>query len=177
MSYPKYKYLLTYRYSEIVHDLTHEFCERFVSKFSRTFDQMIQASRSGKQCIVEGVGQSNTSKKGEIKLLGVAKASIEELQTDYEDFLRQKRLNTWEKNSGQIQQIRMLGIMATKQYPVAKPPLPEDQEAAANMLLTFCHQLTYLLDKQILAAEKKFVEEGGFTENLFKKRINHRLPK
>lgn len=70
------KYLLTYRYSEIIHDLTIEFVGLYISKFSRTTDQMVQAARSGKQNIVEGVGQSDTSKKGEIKLLGVAMASL-----------------------------------------------------------------------------------------------------
>lgn len=177
MNLPKYKYLLTYRYSEIVHDLTEEFCRINVSKFSRTFDQMVQASRSGKQNIVEGVGQSDTSKKGEIKLLGVAKASIDELITDFEDFLRQKGFESWDREDNRIREYRSVGVMATKNYPLPKIPLSENSENAANMLLTFCHQLTYLLDKQIASLEKKFIEKGGFTENLFKKRFSHRSPK
>ena len=84
-----YKYLLSYRYALIIHDLTVEFVKKNIDYKSRTKDQMEQAARSGKQNIVEGVGQSQTSKKGEIKLLGVAKASFEELQADYEDYLRQ----------------------------------------------------------------------------------------
>lgn len=174
---PKYKYLLTYRYSVLAHDLTLEFCEKNISKFSRTFDQMVQAARSGKQNIVEGVGQSDTSKKGEIKLLGVAKASIEELITDFEDFLRQKGLAIWSKTDPRIRTYRNLGIEATKLESPKLVNLPKDPEEAANLLLTFCHQLTYLLDRQIAAMEKKFVEEGGFTENLLKKRLENRLPR
>lgn len=172
---PKYKYLLTYRYSVLVHDLTAKFCEKNISKFSRTFDQMVQAARSGKQNIVEGVGQSDTSKKGEIKLLGVALGSIEELITDFEDFLRQKGLAIWPKTDPRIRKFRDLGIEATKLEPPKLIKLPEDPEEAANLLLTFCHQLTYLLDRQIKAMQRKFVEEGGFTENLFRKRLENRL--
>lgn len=174
---PKHKYLLTYRYSEIVHDLTVEFCEKNISRFSRTNDQMIQAARSGKQNIVEGVGQSIVSKKGEIKLLGVALASIEELITDFEDFLRQKKLAIWPKTDLRIRGFRDLGIEATKLESPKLLKLPNNSEEAANLLLTLCHQLSYLLDRQISAMQEKFIREGGFTENLFKKRLENRLPK
>lgn len=174
---PKHKYLLTYRYSEIIHDLTVEFCERFISKFSRTYDQMVQAARSGKQCIVEGVGQSRVSKKGEIKLLGVALASIEELITDFEDFLRQKKLAILPKIDPRILEYRKWGIEATKFDSSRVLTLPKEPIEAANLLLTLCHQLTYLLSRQIDSLEKKFVEEGGFSENLLKKRLEHRSPK
>jgi len=174
---PKYKYLLTYRYSEIVHDLTAEFCNLHISKFSRTYDQMVQAARSGKQNIVEGVGQSVTSKKGELKLLGVAKASIEELITDFEDFLRQKGLEIWPKTHSKIKDFRALGILATKNYPLKLIKLPKSPLEAANLLLTLCHQLTFLLDRQISSLEEKFVREGGFSENLLRRRLGNRLHK
>lgn len=174
---PKYKCLLTYRYSVLVHDLTAEFCERNISKFSRTYDQMIQGARSGKQCIVEGVGQSDTSKKGEIKLLGVALASIEELITDFEDFLRQRGLEIWPKTNPTIIAYRQWGIEATKLSSPKVLRLPKVPIETANLLLTLCHQLTYLLDRQIKAMEKKFVEEGGFTENLLRRRLENKLPK
>ena len=174
---PKHKYLLTYRFAEIVNDLNVEFCNIFVNKYSRTNDQMIQAGRSAKQNIVEGVGQSRISKKGEIKLLGVAEASIEELTADYEDFLRQKKLSIWDKNDPRIRRFRNLGMESTKTYPPKSIKLPDSAEETANLLLTLCHQLTFLLDKQINSLEKKFVEEGGFSENLLRKRLEHRLPK
>lgn len=174
---PKYKYLLTYRYSVVAHDLTVEFCRIHISKFSRTYDQMEQAARSGKQCIVEGVGQSRTSKKGEIKLLGVALGSIEELITDFEDFLRQRRLAIWPKTDPRIRKFRDLGIDVTKLESPKLLKLPNDPEEAANLLLTLCHQLTFLLDRQIKALINKFEKEGGFTENLLRRRLENRLPK
>lgn len=174
---PKHKYLLTYRYSEIIYDLTVEFCEQNVSKFSRTYDQMVQAARSGKQNIVEGVGQSDTSKKGEIKLLGVSKGSIEELIGDYEDFLRQRKLAIWLKTDVRIREYRNLGIEATRLESPKLLKLPKALIEAANLLLTLCHQLTFLLDRQINALEEKFVQEGGFSENLLRRRLENRLPR
>lgn len=174
---PKHKYLLTYRYAEAVHDLTAVFCERHISKFSRTYDQMVQAARSGKQNIVEAVGQSQTSKKGEIKLLGVAEASIEELIADFEDFLRQHGLVIWPKDFPQVKIYRQWGIEVTKLESPKKLVLSNNPEEAANLMLTLCHQLTYLLSRQIASLEKKFVEEGGFSENLLRKRLEHRSPK
>lgn len=191
---PKYKYLLTYRYSEIIHDLTVDFCREFlVGHLSylgdlgsipkrRTIDQMVQAARSGKQNIVEGVGQSRTSKKGEIKLLGVAEASIEELITDYEDFLRQRNLPIWPKTHPKIQAFRKraafltgLGNLGHLGDLKVKPVLPKDPETAANLMLTLCHMETFLLSKQIASAEAQFIKSGGYTENLFKKRIHSRI--
>lgn len=174
---PKHKYLLTYRFAEVVHDLTTLFCERHISKFSRTYDQMVQGARSGKQNIVEAVGQSLTSKRGEIKLLGVANGSIEELITDFEDFLRQRGLTIWPKTDPRTELYRQWGVGATKLEFPKKLAFPNNPEEAANLMLTLCHQLTYLLSRQIVALEKRFVEEGGFSENLLRRRLEHRSPK
>lgn len=193
MTLPKYKYLLTYRYSEIIHDLTVEFCRKYLGDLSslgnlgkipqrRTIDRMVQAARSGKQNIVEGVGQSRTSKKGEIKLLGVAEASIEELITDYEDFLRQRKLAMWPKTHPRIQAFRRRAAVLTSLGNLSdlgdlreRPKLPQDPETAANLMLTLCHMATYLLDRQIAKAEEQFVSGGGYTEQLFKKRLQARI--
>lgn len=193
MSLPKYKYLLTYRYAEISHDLTVEFCQIYLSDLSnlgnlskiptrRTIDQMVQAARSGKQCIVEAVGQSDTSKKGEIKLLGVAKASFEELLTDFEDYLRQNKLEIYPKTHPKVTLFRQtayrlshLSNLSHLGHLKEKPILPNDPQDAANFLLTLCHLVTYLLDKQIKSLEKRFIDEGGYTENLFKKRLRSRI--
>lgn len=184
MSLSKHKYLLTYRYAEIIHDLTVEFCRKFVAGYGqkRTREQMEQAARSGKQNIIEGVGQSQTSKKGEIKLLGVAKASQEELLADYEDFLRQGNLTIWSKTDGKVSKLRhyafrisSLSNLSDLGALIEKPKLPENPEIAANLLLTLCHQVTYLLSKQIQKAEHDFIKNGGYTENLFKKRIHSRI--
>lgn len=183
MSFPKYKYLLTYRYAEIIYDLTVEFCRRYIDKRSRTYDQMVQAARSGKQNIVEGIGQSQTSKKGEIKLLGVAKASLEELLADYEDFSRERKLVIWPKGDPRVMELRHTGFrlsdlsnLSDLGFLKKKAILPEETESAANFLLTLCHQATFLLTSQIKATEERFINEGGFTENLFRKRLEKRSP-
>ncbi len=184
MGLPKYKYLLTYRYSEIVYDLTIEFCQRFVADYGskRTREQMEQAARSGKQNIIEGVGQSDTSKKGEIKLLGVAKASLEELLADYEDFLRTRKMEIFPKSDPRIGVFRQTAFRLSDLRNLSdlgslkeKAKLPEKHEEAANFLLTLCHQATYLLFRQIEKAEHDFVMKGGFTEQLFKKRLSRRM--
>src|SRR5574340_1017919 len=94
-----YKQLLSYQRAEIVYDATVHFCDRFIDKRSRTHDQMVQAARSGKQNIIEGSMASGTSKETEIKLTNVARASLEELLADYQDFLRVRNLRLWDKNS------------------------------------------------------------------------------
>jgi four helix bundle protein len=95
-----YKELLSYRKAEVIYDITFRFCERCLRRGDRTIDQMVQAARSGKQNIVEGCAASGTSKEMEIKLLGVARASLEELLNDYRDFLRVRDLPLWDpKNS------------------------------------------------------------------------------
>ena len=183
---PKYKYLLTYRYAEIIQDLTVIFCEKFLYGFDyrRTREQMIQAARSGKQNIVEGVGQSGTSKKGEIKLLGVSKASFEELLSDYEDYLRQRNLSIWPKTDCRINTFRTkayslshIGNLSDLGNLIKGPLLPENSSEAANFLLTLCHQVTFLLNRQIKADEDKFIKEGGYTENLFKRRLGCKISK
>ena len=166
----------------MIHDLTVQFCDAWVSRFSRTTDQMIQAARSGKQNIVEGVGQSKTSKKGEIKLLGVANASFEELITDYEDFLRQHGMATWPKYHPKVQAFRKRAAVLSSLSNLSplgdlkiRPRLPSDPETAANLLLTLCHMATYVLFRQIEKAENDFVEHGGFSEHLFNKRLSRKM--
>lgn len=184
MSFPAYKYLLTYRYAEIIYDLTFEFCIKFVADYGskRTREQMEQAARSGKQNIIEGVGQSQTSKKGEIKLLGVAKASLDELLADYEDYLRIRELPIWPKTDEKVSKLRHYAFRISHVSNLSalgdlkeKAKLPENPTIAANLILTLCHQATYLLSKQITKAEDDFVTKGGFTENLFKKRLQSRI--
>lgn len=183
----KVKYLLTYRYSEIIHDLTVEFTKKYVLGYLsnlgqkpdyRTADQMNQAARSGKQNIVEGVGQSQTSKKGEIKLLGVAKASFDELLMDCEDFLRQNNLEIYPKTDTRVTKFRQIAFRLSNLSNLSdlgnlieRPKLPDNSQEAANFLLTLCHQVTFLLDRQIKALEERFIKSGGFSENLFKRRL------
>ena len=188
----KVKYLLTYRYAEVIHDLTVEFTKAYLmgglsrlrnlSNLNlradyRQADQMNQAARSGKQNIVEGVGQSQTSKSGEIKLLGVSQASFEELLADFEDFLRQNSLEIYDKGGLQITRLRQVAFRLTGLSNLSglgnlkeKPKLMGNPQDDANFLLTLCHQETYILDRQIKALIAKFEKEGGIRERLYASR-------
>jgi len=163
-----YKNLTTYIFATVIHDLTVIFCRRFIDRKSRTFDQMEQAARSGKQNIAEGY--SFQSLESYIKLLGVAFGSLKELAIDYEDFLRQRGLSIWLKDDSRVRAFRDFRAVWVSSNNPNTPNLPNDPEKAANMLLTFCQMETFLLKKQIEALKRKFMEEGGFRENLFKKR-------
>ncbi len=172
-----YKKLLSYQKSRIVFDATVYFCRRCVEKRDRTYDQMVQAARSGKQNIVEGSKASGTSKEMEIKLMNVARASLEELLEDYEDFLRVRRVKAWDKNSREALYVRRLdrshgSDMTYETYRrliETRPP-----EVAANIIICLIHQANYLLDRQIRQLERAFLEEGGLRERMTRARLQVR---
>lgn len=166
-----YKYLTTYILATVIHDLTIIFCHRYIDKKSRTTDQMQQAARSGKQNIAEGY--SFQSLESYIKLLGVSVGSIKELTIDYEDYLRQHNLNIWLKNDLRIRVFRDFRAVWKSPNIPNTPNLPNNPESASNMLLTLCQMEVFLLNRQIIALTTKFVSEGGFRENLFKKRVEY----
>ena len=166
-----YRNLKSYQTAEIIYDATAVFCDIFIDKRSRTHDQMVQASRSGKQNIAEGSMVSGTSKKSELKLIGIARASLEELLLDYHDFLRQRRLLLWEKSHPQAETIRKLAWEENRSYETYKTYVESSPpEVAANTLICLIHQANYLLDQQLRQLEKQFLEEGGFTEKLYRMR-------
>jgi len=169
-----YRKLRSFQTSELIYDGTVIFCDRFINIRSRTHDQMVQAARSGRQNIAEGSVASGTSKKFELKLTSVAKASLEELLLDYEDFLRQHRLPLWDKDSPQALAIRGryrsdpsdLSDRSDDPYGLATA----EPEVAANTLICLINQATYLLKRQIQRLERDFLDQGGFTERLYQKR-------
>jgi len=166
-----YRKLKSYQMSEIVYDGTVAFCGRFVDRRSRTIDQMEQAARSGKQNIAEGNMASGTSKKTELKLVNVARASLEELLLDYQDFLRQRELPLWGKDHSRAQAIRKLAYQKNRSYSTYKPCIENSSpEIAANTMICLIHQINYLLDQQLRQLEQAFVDEGGFTEKLYQAR-------
>ena len=166
-----YRDLKSFQMSEIVFDATVKFCERFVDRFSRTTDQMVQAARSGRQNIAEGSQVSGTSSKSELKLVSVARASLEELLLDYEDFLRQRELKLWEKDSKEALFVRKLGKKPDRSYSTYKPFMEtRNAEVCANIIICLIHQANYLLDQQLKALETGFLEGGGFTERLYHSR-------
>ncbi len=166
-----YKSLPFFKQSEIIYDFTVEFVKRYIDYKSRTRDQMEQAARSGKQNIAEGYLQK--SLEGRIKLIGVARGSLEELLNDYLDFLRQRSLKLWDKESTEAKKVRALGYKSYKDYNDYKIYI-SDPETAANAMICLINQTNSLLDQKLRWTEEKFVNEGGFRENLFKKRMEKR---
>jgi restriction system protein len=170
-----YQNLKSYQMAEIVYDATVKFCERFIDKRSRTLDQMVQAARSGKQNIAEGSMASGTSKKMELKLIGVARASLEELLNDYKDFLRQRGLELWGKDHARAKEVRDLAYCKDRSYTTYLTYVEgSTPEVAANTIICLIHQTNYLLDQQLRELEKRFLEEGGITERLYQARTNVR---
>jgi four helix bundle suffix protein len=170
-----YKELLSYQKAEVIYDLTFRFCERFLKKGDRTIDQMVQAARSGKQNIVEGVAASGTSKQTELKLIGVARASLEELLNDYRDFLRVRDHKQWAKNSKEALFTRKIGHGTHTTYETYRPYLEgRPPETIANIAICLIHQANYLLDQQLKAAEADFIQNGGIRERMTKARLENR---
>lgn len=170
-----YRNLKSFQHAELVYDATVKFCDRFINPRSRTHDQMVQAARSGRQNIAEGSQASGTSKKFELKLIGVARASLEELLLDYEDFLRQRGLRLWDKNHPTAQAVRRLAYEKNRSYLTYSPYIEKaPAETAANTVICLIHQTNYLLDQQLRQLEQDFLDEGGFTERLYHARSARR---
>jgi restriction system protein len=175
-----YRKLKSFQVAQMVYDATVVFCNRFIDKRSRTHDQMVQAARSGVQNIAEGSMASGTSRKIELKLTGIARASLEELLLDYQDFLRQRHLRLWDKDSPEA-------IAVRKRYQPAQPGGSDlsdksdpyaiataDGEVAANTIICLINQATYLLRRQLKALEEQFLTSGGFTERLYRARTSEK---
>lgn len=163
-----YKELVTFQLADLIYQLTLKFLQTFGKNLSsRQKMQMEQAARSGKMNIAEGYSQQ-TSLKGYIKLLGIAKGSLEELKLDYEDFLRINNLKIWEKNDPKVRKIREIRVKK-----ISLPDLPDNPEFFCNLLITLIYQNTYLLTRQINSLIEKHKKEGGFTEKLYRNRISY----
>jgi four helix bundle suffix protein len=185
-----YRKLKSFQVAELVYDVTVHFCDKYVDRKSRTHDQMVQAARSGVQNIAEGSQASGTSKKMELKLTNVARASLEELRRDYEDFLRQRGLPQWDRNeprraeliarrpanadavaawardvkNGQSGPHGRSTPSTSSTKPISYP------EIAANGVLALLAVACSLLDRQLASLAAAFEREGGFTERLYKTR-------
>lgn len=172
-----YESLIVYWIAVDISDLTAVFSDRYIDKRSRTHDQMVQASRSGKQNIVEG--SLANSVESNIKLTGVARASYGELLEDYRDFLRQRGLQVWLKDDYRVIAMRQMRTitnktnesnMSNKTYSTYLT----NPESFANLIITLCFKQGYLLDQLLRAQKEKFIKEGGFRENLFRKRMEYK---
>lgn len=212
-----YRNLKSFQIARLCYDVTVRFCDRYVPRRSRTHDQMVQAARSGVQNIAEGSKASGTSRKTELKLTNVARASLEELRLDYEDFLRQRGLPVWaheDPRRGSLVARRCQTADEVAQWVVEearqwcgkngrdghdglrgqKPPCAEVNalsmtstvsttstepsslypEFSANAALILIAVACSLLDRQLAAQADAFLEEGGFTERLYRVRTAKR---
>ena len=196
-----YRHLKSFQVAQLAYDVTVRFADRYIEKRSRTHDQMVQAARSGVQNIAEGSKASGTSKKMELKLTNVARASLEELRLDYEDFLRHRRLPLWPKEDPRraaliarrcatadtvaawVKEVHdqappsspdtqsLRRAASTASIPSTKPTYPE---IAANAALTLIAVACSLLDRQLAAQAAAFEKDGGFTERRYRTRTARR---
>ncbi len=188
-----YRTTCSFQTATIIYDATYWFCEKFLDPRSRTVDQMIQAARSGRQNIAEGSRAAATSSQTELRLLNTARASLEELLLDYEDFLRHRRLPNGPPNAPEAAAVRA-GAVLHRNDPSNPSDLTDLTDAQrwalyarwlddpnpavrANATICLIHQANYLLDQQIAALEKAFIEDGGYSEQLATARLAERQRK
>jgi restriction system protein len=186
-----YRDTASFQTATIIYDATYWFCEKFLDPRSRTVDQMVQAARSGRQNIAEGSRAAATSSQTELRLLNVARSSLEELLLDFEDYLRHRRLPQWAPDSAEALAVRRVPGMFKKDQTDRTDPSDrtdqklfyarwlehDDPAMRANALICLINQANYLLDQQIAALEKQFVEEGGYSEQLAAARLAERSRK
>ena len=169
-----YRKLRAYQVSEIVYDITYHFAHRFLEKGDRTIDQMIQAASSGKQNIAEGSAAATTSREMEIKLYNVARASLQELLVDYEDYLRVRGLSHWNINDEKSRQTRRVcGRHNDSEFYREAIKLRSD-ETIANIAITLIHQADVLMRGLIERAQIDFLKEGGIREQMTRTRLEYR---
>lgn len=170
-----YRHLRVYRVTEALYDLTYIFCQRFLPSYGdRTVDQMVQAARSGKQNIAEGNQASATSAETEIKLTGVAKASLEELLADYEDYLRTRSLTQWDNSHPRYEKMRQWARSDDFMEHYAEKAAKMSDEELANLGITLCHQSIYMLERLLDKYQDRFVTEGGIKERMHAARTGYR---
>ena len=170
-----YEDLLSFQKARIIYDGTVRFCERFIEKRDRTYDQMIQAARSGKQNILEGSLASATSKETEIKLTNVARASFEELLEDYRDFIRIRNIAEWPRDHAYARRLDSLNRTPGAPYATFQKGIEHSDPAiAANVLIGLIKYTSYLLDRQLRSLERAFLKEGGLRERMTAARLQER---
>ena len=169
-----YRNLRVYKVAEIIYDITYYFANKYLRMGDRTIDQMVQAARSGKQNIAEGNQAALTSSETEIKLTNVAKASLEELLDDYEDYLRVRNLQQWGKLHPRYEKMRLYARSENIYKDYADKIIHMNDEEIANLSITLIHQANFMLHKLLMTMQERFVKEGGIRERMFHCRSNYR---
>lgn len=172
-----YRNLRVYQVTEIIYDITYHFTQHYLGKGDRTIDQMIQAARSGKQNNSEGNQAAATYSETEIKLTNVAKASLEELLNDYEDYLRVRNLPQWDARHPRYEKMRQYARSRQIQQDYTAAIQRMNDEELANLCITLIHQATYMLHKLLATMQTRFVTEGGIKERMYQTRLNYRNSK
>ena len=168
-----HKKLICYCKAEVIFDITYHFAHSAFERGDRNIDQMVQAARSGKQNIIEGNADIDTSIEMGIKLINVAKASFKELLADYEDFLRVNGYEQWSEISDKYVAMRQLGIEGDNQR-IVEIAKSRPLETVANMAIILLKQEDYLLHKLLSSLSEKFLNEGGFKEKMHRMRVERR---
>lgn len=170
-----YKNLLSYQKAYIIMLGTPRFCEKFMKHSGRTYDQMVQAARSGEKNILEGSVDSGVSKRSEIYLTGIARGSLLELKGDFETFLINRSLSIWGKDHPYYTELEKKHHIRPQTYEIFKKGIEsDDPEVAANVLLSLIKVTAYLLTQQLKRMEQDFIEKGGVTERMTRARVNYR---
>ena len=169
-----YRHLRVYQVTEIIYDITYYFTQHYLSKGDRTVDQMVQAARSGKQNIAEGNQAAATSSETEIKLTNVAKASLEELLDDYEDYLRVRNLQQWGNLHPRYEKMRQYARSEQIKKDYADKIRQMNDEEIANLCITLIHQAMYMLHNLLVTMQNRFVTEGGIKERMYQSRTSYR---
>ncbi len=169
-----YRHLRVYQVTEIIYDITYYFTQHYLRRGDRTVDQMVQAARSGKQNIAEGNQAAATSCETEIKLTNVAKASLEELLIDYEDYLRVRGLEQWSKLHPRFEKMREYARSEQIKKNYAEKIQRMNDEEIANLCITLTHQAIFLLYKLLVTMQNRFATEGGIKERMCQTRTSNR---
>ncbi|MBR0244119.1 MAG: four helix bundle suffix domain-containing protein [Bacteroidaceae bacterium] len=170
-----WKTLHFYRKAEALYQLTYAFTQRFLPAYGdRTVDQMVQSARSTTQNIIEGCEDGRTSTETEVKLLGIAKGSLQELLNDYQQYLASRNLTLWNKSHPRFR--KMLDYCRTHNDTADFEPYfhSATAEELANIAITLCHYIDRMMDKHIANVEHTFVEEGGIKERMTAARLGRR---
>lgn len=166
--------LIAFQKSECIYDITVLFTRKYLTKGDRTIDQMVQAARSGKQNIAEGCAASTTSRETEIKLLNVAKASLQELLLDYEDYLRVNNMNQWIMGNPRLENLRSVCTNNNESAYYRGIFDRCDGEMVCNLAITLIHQTDVFLRKLIDRAKEDFLKAGGIREQMTRGRLDYR---
>lgn len=169
-----FRKLIAFQKAECIYDITYYFAHTYLQKGDRTIDQMVQAARSGRQNIAEGCAAGATSSETELKLINVARASLQELLLDYEDFLRVRALEQWNVNSEKAIKTRRVCSKHNESSFYTEAIKKRTPETIANIAITLIHQTDVFLRKLLSRLQEDFVLNGGIKEQMYQARIKSR---